>query len=96
MYTCATKLAHDLFSQKLAGDPYPITQTKHIRGCSSLFYFGNEKIKHFPVTMEICSKTQLKTNKMNKTQMAELRSLYSIFQHDAFFSPLTEPCKSDK
>lgn len=36
--------------------------------------------------MEICSKTQLKANKMNKSQMAELQSLHSIFQHnDTFF-----------
>lgn len=98
MYTCATKLADDLLNQKLAGDPYTITQKKHIRGCSSWFCFGNEKIKHFPVTMEICSKTQLKANKMNKSQMAELQSLYSIFQHNDtfFFPPLIELCKSDK
>lgn len=95
MYSCATKLAHDLLNWKLAGDPYPITQTKHIRRCSSWFGFENEKIKH--VRMEICSITQLKVKKRRKTETIELRSLYSIFRHNyRLFYALVELCNSDK
>lgn len=94
MYSCATKLACDLLNWKLAGDPYTITQTKHIRGCSSWFGFGNEKIKHFLVTTEICSIIQLKVKKMRETEMVEL---YSIFHHnDTLFYVLVELCNSDK
>lgn len=47
--------------------------------------------------MEICSITQLEVKKMRKTEMVELRSLYSIFQHDdTLFYALVELCNSDK
>lgn len=66
MYTCAPKLTQDLLHQKLTSDPYPIIQTKHIRGYGSWFCFGNEKINHLPVSMEAHSKTQSKAYKINK------------------------------
>lgn len=78
-------------------NPIPLPKQNTLGWCSSWFCFGNEKIEHFPITMEICSKIQLKTTKMSKTQMTELRNLYRIFQlNDTICNPLLELCKYDK
>lgn len=79
MYTCATKLADDILNQN------PITQMKHIRGCSSWFCFGNEKINHFIVAKQICTKTECKAKKRNKIQMNEEETVHILQDIDSFF-----------